>query len=382
MKGQDNEIVIATHGRGIWTATLANDQNGISKVLAYGTSPQSVFKLVIDIPVKYDSVILKFNSSIKAKIVPPDSGTYVISIKNIPKGAITIQTIGYKGGISAPSPITKGVNLKLTAYRKTFYDYLVNASNFFLDGFSLNDFGVSNTSLQTQHNYLSDKNLTATLLVPIIVSSSGNTSFIYDDVALVQPGASGSVFGQKTFNDFVVAEATKDGINWTPIAKGYNSSAQASWLAAFTGGTTGDLSMSITENFDLQNNFQAGDTLLVRFRLNSNHDNQVGWGWSIDNIYIQQTPTAVESLAAGDISIYPNPSSGKFIVNYSLMQESEVTVNVWDATGRSTSYQNLGIHSEGKNESELNLEGVPDGVYLVRLKTHSGDRVFKVMVRK
>src|SRR6185369_3711116 len=172
------------------------------------------------------------------------------------------------------------------------------------------------------------------------------------------------VFGQKAFNDYVVAEATKDGLNWTSIANGYNSSAQASWLAAYNGNTPGDPSMTITENFDLKNNFQVGDTLLVRFRLNSNHDTQVGWGWSIDNIYIQQTPTAVEPIASNDILIYPNPSPGKFTINYTLMKESEATVNVWDATGRSIYSQNLGSHSEGKNESELNLEGAPDGVYL------------------
>ena len=382
MKGQDNEIVIATHGRGIWTATLSNDQNGIPKILAYGTAPQSIFKLIIDVPVKYDSVILKINSTKVGKFVPPDSGTYVVSIKSVPNGTVSIQSVSYKNGVSVTSPVSSGTNLKLTAYRQSFYDYLVNANNFYLNGFSLQNFGLSNSSLQTQHNYLADKNLTATLLVPIIVSSGSNTSFIFDDVALVQPGVVGSVFGQQAFNDYVIAEATKDGLNWTPIANGYNSSSQTNWLAAYNGGTPGDQSMSITENFDLKSNFNVGDTILVRFRLNSNHDSNVGWGWSIDNIYIQQTPTAVEPIVTHDVSVYPNPSSGKFTIRYSLANESEVALNTWDATGRNISYQNLGIQAAGKNETELNLEGAPDGVYLVRLKTHLGDQVLKVMVKK
>jgi hypothetical protein len=250
-----------------------------------------------------------------------------------------------------------------------------------MDGFYISNFGSSNTSLQTQHNYLADRNLKATLLVPIVVSSGDNTSFIYNDVALVQPGVNGSVFGQKEFNDYVVAEATKDGLNWTPIGNGYNSSIQASWLTAYNGNTPGNVSMTITENFDLKSNFQVDDTLLVRFRLYSNHDIKVGWGWSIDNLYIQQAPTAIESIAS-DLSIYPNPSSGKLTLNYALTKTSEVTVNVWDATGRSIYFQNLGNRAEGKNESELNLESVPDGIYLVRVKTISGDHVIKVMIRK
>jgi hypothetical protein len=381
MKGQDNEIVIATHGRGIWTATLSSDQNGVSKLLASGTSPQSAFKLMVNVPL-CDSVVFKFNSSLKAKMIPPDSGTYVLSFKGIPTGAVTIQTFTYNGGIAATSPVTNANNLKLTGYQKTFYDYLTTGNNFFMDGFSVKDFGTSNKSLQTSHNYSADKNLSATLLAPIIVASGGNTSIIYDDVTLVQPGAIGSVFGQKAFNDYVVVEATKDGLNWIPIANGYNSSAQSGWLTAYNAGTQGDISMTATENFDLKTNFQATDTLLVRFRLNSNHDSKVGWGWSIDNIYIQQTPTAVETPVTSDISVYPNPSPGKFTLSYTLIKESEVTVNIWDATGRSISSQSLGNRGEGKNESEFNLEGVPDGVYLARVKTISGDRVVKVMIKK
>ncbi len=382
MKGQDNEIVIATHGRGIWTATLDHDQNGISKVLAYGTSPQSYFKLMIDVPVQYDSVIVKINSTNKVKFSPPDSGKYILQISNAPTGSVTLQTVSYKGYVSVTSPVTSGVNLSLTPYRQSFYDYLINANNFYVDGFLLQNFGVSNLSLQSPHPYVTNKDYTATLLAPIIVSDGSNTSVIYDDVAILQPGANGSTFGQKAFNDYVVAEATKDGLNWTPIANGYNASSQANWLTAFNGAISGDHSMSITENLDLKNNFAPGDTILVRFRLNSNSDNVTGWGWSIDNLYIQQSPAGAEPLVTTDVTVYPNPSSGKFAISYSLKKESEVAVSVWDATGRSVSSQNFGLQPSGKNQAELNLEAAPDGIYLARLKTIDGDRILKLLVRK
>jgi photosystem II stability/assembly factor-like uncharacterized protein len=382
MKGQDNEIVIATHGRGIWTATLANDQNGISNILAFGTTPQSNFKLVIDVPIPYDSVIIKVNSTKKLKFVPPDSGTYVLQISNVPTGIITLQTISYKGTIAVTSPNTDARNLSLKGYQKNFYDYLATTNNFFLNGFTLQEFGLSNSSLQTAHNYPANKTLSATLLVPIIVSSGTNTSFIYDDVAIIQTGSNGSVFGEKAFNDYVVAEATKDGLNWTPITNGYNASSHANWLATFSSRGFGDQSMSITENFDLKNKFNADDTLLIRFRLYSNSDNTVGWGWSIDNLYIQETPTAVEPTITNEITAYPNPSSGKFIINYSLSKESMVAMNIWDATGRSISTLSLGMQPAGKNQTDLNLETMPDGIYLVRLKSNTGDRAFKVIIRK
>jgi photosystem II stability/assembly factor-like uncharacterized protein len=381
MRGQDNEIVIATHGRGIWTATLNNDQTGASRIVASGTSPQSKFKMIINVPFKYDSVIVQFNSSSAVKFFPPDTGTYKLQIANVPLGSLSMQTISYKGGIPTASALTPGANLMLTTYQQKYFDYIVNGNNFYLDGFTVTSFGLSNSSLQSKHNYAANKSTSATLLVPIIVSAS-NSTFIFDNVTLVQPGATGSVFGKSSFNDYVIAEATKDGLTWIPIANGYNSSANAGWLSAYNASTPGAISMIVTENFDLKTNFNAGDTLLVRFRLFSNDDNIVSWGWSVDNLYVQQTPMAVEPSPLSDAIIYPNPSSGKFTVHYSLSKDSEVAMNVWDVTGRNVLNENFGQLSTGKNESELNLEGLPDGIYLVRVKTIDGERTIKIAVRK
>lgn len=381
MKGQDNEIVIATHGRGIWTATVSKDQNGVSKILTSGTTPQSKFKMVINVPYRYDSVRLKFNSTQTVKFIPPDTGTFVLQMSNIPTGLVSVQTIGYKGSTAVPSPVFNQVNLKLSAYQQKYYDYLINANNFYQDGFSLQSFGQSNSSLQSQHNYSPNHNATTTLLVPIIVSS-GLSSFVYDDVVLVQPASNGSVFGQSAFNDYVIAEATKDGLTWIPIANGYNSASNSNWLSAFNSAKSGDQSLTATESFDLKSNFKTGDTLLIRFRLYSNTDNTVGWGWSIDNLYIQQTPAAVEPNSANELMVYPNPSPGKFTISYSLTMESEVSINVWDVTGKSISYQNFGIQPAGKNRAELNLGEMPDGIYLVRLNTIDGEKVCKVFIRK
>jgi hypothetical protein len=380
MRGQDNEVVIATHGRGIWTATIAKDQNGVSQILGAGTSPQSKFKMLLNVPYHYDSVILTFNSTNKVKFIPPDSGSYALQISNMPAGDLVMQTTSYKGGVATTSSQVNGKSLKLAPYQQKYYDYMTTPNNFYLDGFTMPAFGTSNTSLQSTHNYASNKNTTATLLVPIIVSSS-NSSFTYDDVTLVQPGASGAIFGQGAFNDYVIAEATKDGFTWIPISNGYNSSANAGWLTAYNGNKSGDPSMSVTENFDLKPSFHAGDTILIRFRLFSNADNIVSWGWSIDNLFVQQSPTAVEPLTTGAVAS-PNPSSGRFTINYSLSQPSEATLSTWDITGRKISELNFGTQPIGKNELELDLEGMPAGVYLTRLKTLDGEQVLKVLVRK
>ncbi len=383
MKGQDNEIVMATHGRGIWTAELPVDQNAnfpVPQIVASGTSPQSKFKVQIHLPSKYDSVQMIIGSQ-SVTLIPPDSGTYIVTITNVPTGSLQEQLIGYKKTAPIYSLPYSAVNLKLNAYQQQYNDFFITMNNFYSDGFSLLPFGNSNTSMQSQHEYVSGQDASGTLLTPIIVSTGSNASFIYDDVAIVQPGAAGSVFGQASFNDYVVAEATKDGLNWTPVANGYNASAQASWLAAYTSNQAGSQSLTVTETFDLKNSFSPKDTLLIRFRLHANSHATTGWGWSVDNLYIQQTPTGTEPSPV-QTSVYPNPSTGKIFIGYSLSKSMEVSVTVWDMTGRNVSAQSLGYQSEGSHQTELNLESSMDGVYLVRIKSDEGEKIMKVIVKR
>ncbi|HCW07560.1 MAG TPA: hypothetical protein DGG95_09385, partial [Cytophagales bacterium] len=379
MKGQDKEIVIATHGRGIWTAELSTDQNGVSNILKYGTSPQAELKVVVNVPLHYDSVRIKINTQY-ASFIPPDTGTYILKIKNAPTGAVSLQSISYLNGNPTYSPVTSATNFKLTQYQTKYFNYIDNSNDFFLSGFSLQPFGYSNTSLQTAHNYPNNQSQYATLLVPIVVSSS-LSNFVYSDVAIVQPGANGSVFGQAAFNDYVIAEATKDGLNWSPIANGYNASANANWLTTFNSKQAGNSDLTVIETFDLKNNFKTNDTILVRFRLTSNADNTVGWGWSIDNLFIQQTPTEVEPVSE-EIKIYPNPSTGIFNIAYYLPEQSSLVVKVWDVTGRPILAQASEIQNSGNNQTQVNLESSPPGMYVVQLKTSSFEKTLKVIISR
>ena len=383
MKGQDNEIVIATHGRGIWTATVPVDQNANfapTQVLASGTSPQGTFNLKLNVPVQYDSIQIQIGSK-TVTFNPTDIGTYILQLGNLSYGTQSIQLISYKNGAPVYSPIASGVYLQLQPSQKSFYDYFTSVSNFYLNNFSLSSWGNSNSSLQSLHNYAVGKTATATLLVPIIVSDNGNTSFIYDDVAIVQPGATGSSFGQAAFNDYVVATATTNGLDWYPIANGYNSSLYSNWLSTYKTSQAGATSLSHTETFDLisNGNFKAGDTILVSFNLVSNSDNTTGWGWSIDNLYIQQTPTAVQPQYENQVYVYPNPSDGKFNVSYTLSNDADVALEVVDIAGRSIINQDYGVQTVGQQQIELNLDSSPSGVYLIRFKSNGIVKTIKAI---
>jgi hypothetical protein len=383
MKGQDNEVVIATHGRGIWTAELQADQNinfPPPQIIATGTSPQSKFMMKIVVPSGYDSTQIILNSK-RAGTLLAAHDTLVVTVSNVSAGNVSSQLISYKGSAPVYSSTSAGNMLSLKSYQKSFYDYFINGNNFGSSGFSLQSFGSSNSSLQSTHNYTANANATSVLLTPIIISSD-NSSISYQDVVLVQPGSVGSVFGQTAFNDYVVVEGTKDGLNWKPIVPGYNSSANQTWTTAYNSSSTGNISMTVTENFDLRNKFAATDTILFRFRLQANSDAITGWGWSIDNLYIQQQPTAIEQNESFDVQLFPNPTSGDFKVRYQLPQDSEIRFQVWDMTGKALYAKEWGIRSKGTYEEEFDLSDFSNGQYILRANTSINSKMIRFAIRK
>ena len=125
---------------------------------------------------------------------------------------------------------------------------------------------------------------------------------------------------------------------------GYDSSIDDLWNSQFAGSlksavsqAAGAENMFLKQTINLTDNtgFEAGDTVIFRFRLAS--DKAVtGWGWAIDNLSIQEVTTAVdESLASSDVTIYPNPfQSSIYIDGFQSDVASDVEVIITDLYGK------------------------------------------------
>ncbi len=382
MKGQDDQVVIATHGRGIWTAKLESTQTGaVAKpvVLATGTSPQSVFMIKFQNE-EMDSVQVILNSNLIGSLKNLSTGIYIVEVSNVPTGNVDTKLIGYKNSAPYHSVTYKGRQLALKNYANEYFNIVSNANDFYLDKFSATQFGNSNTSLQTVHPYVRNTDHTATLLVPMIVGNT-NSTFYYRDVALVQTSDAGATFGQPDFKDYVAVEATEDGLNWVPLKDGYNSSLNQNWLTAYNANSNGTPSLEINQEVNIRNKFKAKDTLLFRFRLKANEDNTTSWGWSVDNIFIQQQPTGIEPTIIKDFSVYPNPTTGKFTVKYILTEKSPVTLQIADALGKTIYAASQPNSQIGEHETELDLSGQSGGVYFVQLKGIGGTKTIKLLIK-
>lgn len=69
------------------------------------------------------------------------------------------------------------------------------------------------------------------------------------------------------------------------------------------------------------------------------------------------------------LAVYPNPGSGPLTVEAELGTASEAILTLHDVTGRVVNGQSRRLASPGRHNMTLETNGLPSGVYLVRLKT-------------
>ncbi len=302
MKLVGDQVVVATHGRGIWSAALPwlsgytlPSVTKSPRVNPLGQDPNGNLLVPIALRSSYDSTHIFINGNhankIEANAAAKDS---VIKIPIIADGTDTVYAISYMNGHQYKSSTQIKQVKALMAAQVTYINNFNSASNdFYGSGFSLSTVtGFMSDAIHSPHPYSNNTNNTYMLLVPITVASEKAT-FSYDDVAIVEPGDPGSVYGDDNFWDYVIVEGSADGTNWIPISGAYDARLDANWLSAFNSSGTGDSLMFVHHSFNLLDNFTAGQNILIRFRLYTDGA-ATGWGWAIDNLSIQENAVPVE----------------------------------------------------------------------------------------
>jgi hypothetical protein len=85
------------------------------------------------------------------------------------------------------------------------------------------------------------------------------------------------------------------------------------------------------------------------------------------------------SIDAG-INIYPNPTSGSVNVQFNLTNIADININLIDFSGRSLKSYNISKVKSGVYK--LNVEGVADGMYMLRISDGNAVSNKKLMIRK
>lgn len=248
-------------------------------------------------------------------------------------------------------------------------------------GFSITQpAGFTDPAIHSNHPYADATDLTYQLLVPIVVSGAlGGDTLKFDEIALVEPGEDGSMFGSPNFFDYVVVEGSLDGDNWTPLAPGYDARDRPKWLTAYKSALSGNNSTAVgtpalfaRRFINLRPTFAAGAVVQVRFHLFAD-EGAHGWGWAIDNLSIQRR-SAADKLAVGELNVYPNPNTtGQLQVLARLARlTAGLELRVVDVLGRQVVRQVL-PGTAGQVDQALDVSALRPGLYFLRLV--AGDEV-------
>ncbi|WP_120273420.1 T9SS type A sorting domain-containing protein [Mangrovibacterium diazotrophicum] len=287
-----------------------------------------------------------------------------------------------------------------------FYDAVTNYSNNFdtpdrdfisTSFYTATEEGFDNASLNSPHPYLapekSDQNFeyTSILKHPIILQENGEMSF--NEVVLVEPGATGTSYSDDDFWDYVIVEGSLDGsTNWLPIIDGYDSRANSSWLTTYNSSTDGDnstatgtkdLYVARTISLTGNGNFSAGQTVYLRFRLFSDPF-AYGWGWSIDDLVIQDPGTAVATIeiSPGEVIFFPNPAKDQLNIQGSLKEApGDILLSIYNNTGQKLLQRKIEGSTANFN-AELDISNWQSGIYLVNLQFENGQLISRKIVRE
>lgn len=379
MKIVDDQVVLATHGRGVWTATVpqlssyvlpdyigapaikSTTQNSIQsmkgKAVFNYTTPQ-----ITDLKVFVDNVFVSTISNTQPNtdytFITGDltEGIHTISVSGLynagadesVKGVGSVEIINFNAG--APS-----VNIPTFANTDV---YIGTAGKFVVDNLSSKfTFNVLNN---VGHPYANATNYQTYLRTPIVVNADSKESLTH--MAFTEGGY-----------DFAVVEASKDLVNWVPVAT-YDESSFPEWANVSTAAGVTEAKFKTTI-LDFPANFNPGDEVAVRFRLTTDPAD-VRFGWILKSIVPTSTlATDATTAPTNQIAIAPNPATSDTNLYLPAATKGNVTIGIYDASGKVVKT----LTKAAASKINLDVTALQPGLYLVLVKTESGNKALKLL---
>lgn len=109
-------------------------------------------------------------------------------------------------------------------------------------------------------------------------------------------------------------------------------------------------------------------------------------GWLIDEVAgigcdtVYHDPGPASGPVIDTLKVWPNPIRGAGQVSYTLLRDCNVTVKLYDASGRLAVRVPTSGFKKGRNTAKLDASRLARGVYFVRLEADGDVRTTKVII--
>jgi hypothetical protein len=160
-----------------------------------------------------------------------------------------------------------------------------------------------------------------------------------------------------------------------PSAEGCDSVVVLTLNVGSTYADTIDLDLASGELFNGQPVFS--DTTIIENLVAQNGCDSV----IVTNIIVETNSVQENIAEAIGLSIFPNPTDGSFFVKFNLHDQQNVRLEILDIIGQKiVTASQKGIFPAGEHFEEINANGWPSGIYLVRFQMDSGVATGRVVV--
>lgn len=380
MRIVNDQVVLATHGRGVWTAK-------ISELTGY--EPPTYFAPPVIVSAKQQdignenilAVYQQVNDDVTSVKVYLDGAEVAEITENIEQGAENeyifenltegLHTIGFQAiGADGKNSIRSLSDVNVIDFTSPEEIVVINTfapedvytfeNEFIID--LVNNTVSQDVLNNADHNYQDSRQYRTILKRPITVTAT-SANFRYEDVALTEfnpnPGA---------FYDYVTIEATKDLETWVQLDK-YDAERFPEWTEAYESSPTPSINDDLfkEQTLNLLDYFAIGDVIAIRFRLVSDPLFN-SFGWAIRSINADTEPEIlveeVPDLKNAEVVVYPTISRGEIFIRSNQTLKNS-TVEIFNLSGISMFSQNISLYDA--SEVQLPLGNLVRGIYLIKI---------------
>jgi len=400
MKIVNDQVVIATHGRGVWSATIpqlatyapakfisfpeistGQDIGSGNIIVSYTITNDNISKAKIYIDDVFKSDIIQdFTSGVEYNYEADNlaEGLHKIGIKLF-DDTNNLETPIVNKEFSVIDFNTPNGMIEIQKFQSADA-YVINNSFVVNNGSVKDEFGsniIYSVINNANHPY-NDSSVYSMILRQPLILSTENDSFTYEDVAIVEPYTD-NLIDLTAFFDYVIIEASTDLKNWIELDK-YDARRFPEWQAEYFDGDNTRVSDNLFKEQTISissKGFSYGDTVVFRFSLVTDFAAN-SYGWAIKSINAGAATATIKEVIEGHkvFTIYPTVSKGDFTL-YAKNTLGLTNMSIFDITGKQVYTKEVNFRAQRKQEISVSLKA---GIYIVHLVDENNKRVASKIV--